>query len=223
MWRLYELYLCRKTADGFEKIYDFPIANTGEWECAFKINGTPDFHGGFHGYEHFTAVSFLPGPDGAEFVQESEIYLQGTRRELVALHRKQYLFQQGVLRLNQSLAWQKELFVSRRYLAMLPIRRREGDFLITDTARYQGVDYDVSREGHQTILSPGCRENIGEITILGKHSGIKARVSVDFENCFFIQNTPAYNKLYFNYASDGQVKRGDCWETSACYAFSYHP
>ena len=43
LWRLHNLYLCRKTSDGFERIYDFPLTTAGEWECAVKIEGTPHY------------------------------------------------------------------------------------------------------------------------------------------------------------------------------------
>lgn len=221
LWRLYQLYLCRKTENGFENIYDFPIANTGEWECAMKITGTPDFHGGFHGYEHFTKYSFSALDDRFEFVQESNIYLQGTRDDLVATHKKHYLFKDGALSIDQSLEWKKSVPVMRIYFAMLPIRRKEEDFQITDTALYNGECYDISEEGHTTPLSPGCELKVKEMTVCSKTSGITATLTVDYDNDFFIQNTPQYNKLYFNYAKDVQTKVGEVWKATSTYKFTY--
>ena len=221
LYRLHNLYLCRKTENGFENIYDFPLTTTGEWECAFKIEDTPDFHGGFHGYEHQKDFCVTPHEDSFEVTQSSEIYLQGTRDELVALHQKHYRFREGTLFLHQSLLWKRPVRINRAFLTMLPIRRLEGDFQITDTVLFRGETFDVSCAGHQTKVSSGSREIGSEITVLGRKSGILATVTSSPEKRVSIQNTPAYNKVYYYYTSDSEVKEGDLWEMDSTYRFEY--
>ena len=59
VWRLFELYSYKKTDDVFKKELNYPIVNGGEWECAIRIKDTPDFHGGYHGYENTLSACFV--------------------------------------------------------------------------------------------------------------------------------------------------------------------
>lgn len=220
LWRLYELYLCKRVGDSFENIYDFRLVNNGEWECALKIHGTPDFHGGFHGYEHQTDISINPTPASFEFTQLSDIILQGTEDDVVATHKKHYLFADGQLTLTQTVEWKKSVTVNPAYMCMLPIRRKDNDFQITDTAIFENERYDVSEEGHDTPLSH-FRNDIKKLTLLGKSSGIVATVSVDFDCEAYINNSSYYNKFYFNYLTDKETKVGECWNTVSVYKFDY--
>lgn len=218
LWRLYELYLCKRVGDSFENIYNFPVCNKGEWECAIRIVGTPDFHGGYHGYEHQTGFDINPTPSYFEFTQYSDIIAQGTRYDVIATHKKHYLFKDGSLTLTQSVDWKKSVDIDRAYMTMLPIRRKDDDFQITDTALYERKEYDVSCEGHESLRSV---QNAKTVCIYGKTSGIYAQVTVDFDNNFSIQNTPAYNKFYFKYAWDRATAVGESWNTVAEYKFTY--
>lgn len=221
LYRLYRLYLYKKTESGFEKIYDFPVTNGGEWECAVRISGTPDFHGGYHGYEHLTDTQFTENEDSLEFIQNSDIFLQGTRDRRIATHKKHYTFRDGTLFLHQELKWEYDAHIDRAFLTMLPIRRLEGDFNITDTACFEGKLYDISREGHSTDISPENKMFGREVCVFGKKSGIRATVTVDTPKNLFIQNTPQYNKVYFFYTEDSDVKCGDVWTTNSTYRFEY--
>jgi hypothetical protein len=221
LWRLHKLMLCRRVGDGFENIYDFPLTTSGEWECAFKIEGTPDFHGGFHGYEHQNCFTVTPEANRLLMMQESRIVLQGTKDEPVAFHRKEYECKDGLLTVRQHLKWERAVHINRAFMTMLPIRRKEEDFLITDTALYKGEEYDISMKGHKTPLSPGCKEKIYEMTVLGKESGIIATVTSSFCETFSIQNTEAYNKVYFSFARDSHVAVGDEWDTVSTFRLSY--
>lgn len=221
LYRLHQLTLHQREGDGFSPVYDFPLTTNGEWECAMKIAGTPDFHGGFHGYERLTATGLDAAADRVFFWQESRILLQGTRDETVALHRKEYVFAEGGVTVKQRLLWERECRIDRAFLTMLPIRRREGDFLISDTARFDGRDYDISRAGHKTPVSPGCSLSGRRMEILGKESGIAACVTCDRERNFFVQNTEAYNKVYFFYVQNEATRKGDVWESESGYSFRY--
>ncbi len=215
LWRLYELYLYDK--EGENRIYDFPICNKGEWECAVRIKDKPDFHGGYHGYEHLTDFEFLPRADKIEFTQSSKIILQGTKNEVIADHKKHYLFEEGTLTLTQHLKWHKTLPVERSFITMLPIRRKDGDFQITDTVLMDGREYDVSMEGHGFPHD----NDVKTATVYGKESGIRVSVTVDFDNLFFVQNTPAYNKFYFKNAYDRDIIAGEEWDTASVYLFDW--
>ena len=216
LWRLYELYLYDK--EGNNKIYDFPVCNKGEWELAVKIKDTPDFHGGYHGYEHLTDFGYTVNEGSFEFFQDSKIYLQGTRDTHIADHKKRYVFENGKLTLTQYVKWHKTLPVDRSFITMLPVRRNDGDFQITDTAVLNGVEYDVSHENHAFPLD---NKNVRTASIYGKKSGIRMSVSVDFDNLFFVQNTPAYNKFYFKNAYERDVIAGEEWNTKSVYAFEW--
>ncbi len=222
LFRLYRLYLYKKTADGFEKIYDFPITNGGEWECAVRITGTPDFHGGYHGYEHLTDTQIIENADSLGFIQNSNIYLQGTKDTCIATHSKHYTFRDGALHLHQKLCWHTDANIDRAFLTMLPIRRLEGDFQITDTARFEDTLYDISCEGHATEISAEHTKIGSEVCVFGKKSGIYATVSVDTPKRFFIQNTAQYNKVYYFYTEHSDVKNGDVWTVNSTYRFEYH-
>ena len=197
LWRLHKTHLFTRMGDDFLPVYDFPITNGGEWECAVRIVGTPDFHGGFHGYEKLLSTSFRPEEECLFFSQESRIVLQGTENEPVAFHRKEYEFRDGAVFLKQYLEWERSVEIDRAFLTMLPIRRMEGDFSITDTALWNGEEYDIAKEGHKTPISSGCKEKGTSLTVLGKKSGIRATVTSSLEKSLFVQNTAAYNKIYF--------------------------
>jgi hypothetical protein len=236
LWRLYELYLYDR--EGQNKIYDFPICNKGEWECALRIQDTPDFHGGFHGYEHAKSVTATVA-EGEEawveefrFVQESEIYLQGTRDTRIALHTKDYCFRDGKVTLRQKLVFDRELTMLFSYMGMLPIKRTSDDTpngeQICDRlmVNEDGTVYDVSKEGHKLPFSTGAGffRNLRSARLWGESSGITARMDLEGvvfpDNSFQISNADCYNKFYYSHAGDGAGHRilpGDVWELVSIY------
>lgn len=245
VWRFYEMY--SHTLKGEEFLSDFPYAvmNGGEWECAIRIDGTPDFHGGLHGYER--AKSVFAKADGKdielekdysmwaqelEFVQVSEIYRQGTQNELMANHVKHYIFKDGKVSLHQEVLWKQDAKILLAYLAMLPIRRTSDDtpngeqisdsFMIND----EQTVYDVSLENHDTGMSAlsDHKRGVKYAKIWGEKSGVCGEVSINgtiFDtNHFIVQKTKEYNKVYFSIAGDGvghEVKCGDKWEIDSLY------
>lgn len=246
VWRLYELYVCRQNeSGGFEPALPYPIVNGGEWECALQIEGTPDFHGGYHGYEHYTDITARA--DGHKldlgtasryeamqfsFEQNSEIYRQGTKNELMATHRKQYCFTGDTLHLHQELVWQQDVTVKHAYMAMLPIRRTadntDSGAPITDKIQtnLSTAVYDIAKIGHQTPLSSAEQQVSGvtEATVWSDTSHLKATMRLSGrllpDNSFFVQNTPTYNKLYFSYTGH---KNGHCTHLGETWALdSYY-
>lgn len=223
LWRLFQLYLFERKNDVFRPVYDYPIVNMGEWEWAVKIKDTPDFHGGFHGYERLVDASFSDEEDFFQFEQESRIYLQGTENEEIAHHFKKYTFSKDGLALSQRVVWTKAMPIERSFMTMLPIRRKEGGFSITDTAIYKGKKYDIRESEHNTPISQFETGQIldDKITILGVTSGISATVCVDFDNTFFVANPHRYNKLYVCNAKNTCTKVGEEWKSNTVYKFSF--
>lgn len=245
VWRFYELYSHTKKGEGFESDFPYAIFNGGEWECAIKIDGTPDFHGGLHGYEH--AKSVFAKADGKdieleknyslwaselEFVQLSEIYRQGTRDEVMATHVKHYIFKDGKVNLHQEIVWKQDVNIILAYTTMMPIRRTSDDtptgeqisdsFMIND----ETTVYDVSKENHDTGMSGlvDHKRDVKYVKIWGETSGVCGEVSVSgtiFEsNHFLVQKTKEYNKVYFSIAGDGvghEFKEGNKWEIDTLY------
>ncbi len=242
LWRLYEAYVYEKTADGMEQTLPYPIVSRGEWEAAIQVKDTPDFHGGYHGYELLTRVEAtvdgtlisLDAPQfiwGTEctFLQESDLICQGTRDEVLARHIKRYRFAEGQLRLEQEVHWEKAVPVTKAFMAMLPIRRTadstDAGIQITDWVTVNGESpaYDVSKIGHQTPISAGTgsEKDFHYAEIWGESSKLFARMSVEGDfpasRSFMVQNTPAYNKLYFAYARDHQTAVGEKWKITTKY------
>lgn len=247
VWRLYEMYAYH--TDSFGRLVQtkpYCILNGGEWECALRIDKTPDFHGGLHGYERqqsvFASVNAkdiilgkVSTPKVAEcfeFVQYSDIYRQGTRDEVIAKHVKHYMLKDGKLMLHQELEWKQEVTVLYAYMAMLPIKRTsdntpEGE-PISDYVMLNESDtvYDVRKIGHNTGISSVADHvrNVRYAKIWGASSGITAELHIHCpflkSNNFFVQNTEAYNKFYFSYAGDGvgyTVHPGEKWEIDTQY------
>lgn len=245
LWRILHLKAFEKTEDGFVQDLPYKLTTGGEWECALKIDGTPDCHGGFHGYEHLTKVSFTADgkkypldiersftAEKAVFVQESRIYKQGTVDELIALHTKEYIFENGAVKINQNIDWQQSLPVLRAYLCMLPVVRthnyKPDGILVTDSFQADGDDtvYDVSLEGHTTEYSTDkvLKQNVKKVKLWGKDSGLVCVVTADYDSLghdmFFVQNTAPFNKLYFTLVGANgayQTKVGENWRYSSCF------
>lgn len=242
LWRLYEAYVYQKTADGMEQALPYPIVNHGEWEAAIQVKDTPDFHGGYHGYERLTRVEATADgklirlgeaqrfwAEDFTFLQESDLICQGTRDEVLARHIKKYQFSGGVLRLEQQVHWEKEAELTKAFMAMLPIRRTadgtDSGLQLTDRVTVNGEPtvYDVSKIGHETPVSSGTGyvKDFCSAKIWGETSGITGEMRVEGvfpdSNQFMVQNTPAYNKLYFSYARDHQTKVGEDWTLTTEY------
>ena len=245
LWRILHLKVFKKTDDGFAQYLPYKLTTGGEWECALQIEGTPDCHGGFHGYEHLTKVTFIAddkeypldievsfSAKKAVFVQESRIYKQGTVDELIALHTKEYIFENGAVKINQNLEWKQSLSVSRADLCMLPVVRthnyKPDGILVTDSFEADGDSqvYDVSKEGHKTAYSTDMElhQNVKRVKLWGKESGLVCVVTTDYESLgedmFFVQNTAPFNKLYFTYVGANgayQTKVGEKWSYGSCF------
>lgn len=245
LWRLWELYTYEFRDGKMVQSLPYKVMSAGEWECALKIVGTPDFHGGFHGYEHIIYVSARADgkpvstdeqrdlwTDRFEFTQVSRIVKQGTKDELVAYHTKRYLFENGEMTINQELSWATDCEIQFGYMAMLPIRRTHDDtptgeqisdhIMINDDPTV----YDVTKAGHMTPVSSqkNLASGVHRAKIWGETSGLVAEVSIDGDMresaTFMVQNNETYNKLYFSHAGGGNgynIQSGEKWHCQSKY------
>lgn len=218
---------------------EYELLNGGEWECAMRIKDTHDFHGGLHGSERYKKVScMIDGvtadiftnqsvwADNVEFYQKSDIFLQGTCNDVIAVHHKWYEFSENGVSVRQKIEWKGSFVIEKAFMAMLPIKREsESGISISDCARIDGSEkvFDVSKPGHE--LNGGeTMSDVRYAEVWGEKSGIYAKVSFLSElsktNTFFIQNNQMYNKVYFSYAGDGgkhTTYDGEIWETHSHY------
>lgn len=245
LWRIYGAFAC-ELENGVFKETPYLIIRDGEWECALRLKGTRDFHGGIHGYEHQKEI--LAEADGKpidiktpctiwvdsfRFVQKSLIVKQGTLDEPLCNHVKDYLFSDGGLTLTQDLEWLQPMEVLLAYLAMLPIRRTHDDTetgeILTDRiiTNLSDTVYDVGKTGHETEISTlsNAKSGVNWVKLWGEKSGITAELSIlkDDVPCtsiFYIQNADIYNKLYYSCAGNGTpypVASGDKWHFESRY------
>lgn len=244
LWRFYGAYTFERHGDSFVQTLPYPIISAGEWECALCLQGTRDFHGGIHGYEHqkefFAEADGTPidismpqslWVDSFRFVQKSVIVKQETLDEAVCLHTKDYLFSKGGVTIDQDIEWVQPMTVEFAYLAMLPIKRTHDDTetgeLICDRAMTNLSDdvYDVGKLWHMTDISTlkNCKKGVRWAKIWGQGSGITAEMSILSDdipdsNLFFIQNNQSYNKLYFSFAGNHHpVNSGERWHMTSRY------
>ena len=246
VWRLHEgnFYEINNNIPS-RPIYPYSVVTCGEWECAIRIDNSPDAIGGFHGYEKKIKVSaeadgipVFPGEKNsitAEkfiFTQESEIYRQTTKNEVLAYHIKNYCFSNGKMNIHQEIIWQKEIQVLHAYLAMLPIRRTSDDtdsgIQITDrvSVNTSNKEYDITKIGHNTEISTPAHtvSDVTKALIWGNSSKITAEMQVkdqiNKDNYFFVQNTQEYNKLYYSPLGKKDVyntKKDECWQIDSTY------
>lgn len=245
LWRLWELYAYDYKDGMMVQSLPYKVMSAGEWECAVKIIGTPDFHGGFHGYEHFIDVSAKADGktvgignyanmwlDCFEFSQISQIVKQGTIDEKVALHIKKYTFKDGEMKIGQELLWETDCQIQFGYMAMLPIRRTHDDTpdgeQISDhiTINDDPTVYDVTKTGHDTPISShkNLKGGIRKAKIWGEKSGLVAEVEIvgnmHDSATFMVQNNETYNKLYFSHAGGGKayaIQSGEQWHCTGSY------
>ena len=245
LWRLYELFGVEIKDGNVRNNPPYCIMNAGEWECAIAIAGTPDFHGGFHGYEHLTSVTLKADGkeldinedadlwvDSVEFSQTSQMYKQGTKNEVVADHIKHYLFKDGGLTISQGVLWAQSLDVRFAYLSMLPFRRTHNNApdgeQISDHLQVAGDPnvYDITNVGHDTPYSPPARPlgDVRKLKVWGEKSGFAAEVTIDgnFTDSatVMVQNNLNYNKVYFSFAGGGKpyiTEKGESWKIRTVY------
>lgn len=220
------------------------VVNAGAWECAIEIDGLPDFHGTYHGYEKMDSIDmytnnvkadingvFNVWVDTFKIIYRSKLIKQGTEADYIADVLRIYEWGPDGLKLTQRYNWlQSFARIKNAYLTMLPILRwtnyqDPSSKLITDTA-YTDLDfieYDVSGTNFQPGINAQI-DNINQAVIYGTQSKISADVTVNYKNnqiknMFNVSNAEQYNKFYYSYCTGQGVNIGDKWEVESIFKF----
>ena len=224
MWRLSIAYACDENLEN-------PLAVTigGEWDMALRLEGRPDFIGGYaHGDEHVKEIKFFVDGkerDVREFTRITEIeslkiVVDSTGFDPLdnvtpALeHHKEYTASFEGIRLDQRVEWLGDFPLNYCYLAMMPPAKIYTDSFYTNLT--EPCDLDLSK--HPSV------KGATSATVYGKESGLYYTMTVN-EYTIFGEGTLrirdnancSYNKMYFDFTSKGEAKKGDIWETFTCY------
>ena len=198
-WRIDKCYYCNAN-----KVVQYPITNTGEWEMAIEISGAPDFIGGnAHGDE--VLVSFHVLIDGVEIDDVTTIAEQefdtvrivettllydpndeatlSTRTSFtpIGTHGREYIISKDGIRLAQEVTLDTALTLGSSYMTMFPIIRGNdavSEDQITDHyyANNNYTVYDVSVGGSGDGY--GWKNNVTRATIWGEDSGVSATLEM---------------------------------------------
>ncbi|MBQ5746874.1 MAG: hypothetical protein IIV81_02935 [Clostridia bacterium] len=224
MWRLSVAYSCD---DNLKEPYAVSVG--GEWDMALRLEGRPDFIGGYaHGDEHVETIRFIINGEERDVREFGEITEIDTLEIVVdstgfdpldnvtpaIKHHKKYTASFEGIRLDQRVEWLGDFTLNYCYLAMMPPAKKYTDSYYTNLT--EPCDLDLSK-------SPTVN-GATSATVYGKESGLYFTMSVNEYDVF---NKPrlrirdnancSYNKMYFDFTSGGEVKKGDIWETFTIY------
>ena len=214
----------------------FALTTSGEFECALKLEGAPDFMGGSsHGSEIVKSIEFfvdganvspssissLTSFDILRIVEQSELYDPSDETTLVAIHGKEYIFTRDKLTINQTVLWKKSESLVNSYLAMLPVAKTVTSEIALNT-NYQKT----------TISSNyGFYYNADTAISWDDTKGFSVRFSkpkweingqnIVNNNQFILTDNGGgqYNKQYFVCCTGGTVAENDLWKTTTEYEF----
>ena len=226
-WRIEDIYHCDEDLTEIKC-----LSAKGEWECAVRLEGRPDFSGGTaHGDEVFQNVKFIIDgkktlPQDIESVMEFEkmiivenslLYDPNDSKTVIAKHGKEYTFTSEGFDLRQSVIWQIDDELSSCYLAMFPVSKRVTDHVYFET-------------DHTFLEIPKaedcCRDNCKRATIYSDENNFYAEFYVSeypdgYEKsgeCLISDNGGGpYNKMYYRAASGGRVTVGTTWKSATHY------
>ena len=228
IWRLSAVYFCN---NAFEPIR--PLTRSGaEWEMALKIDGRPDFIGGYaHGDEVFQNVKLTI--DGEE-CEITEISAPKSFNELIfevwsvgydpndsiteaLLHYKKFIVNESGVKVEQSVEWLEDFELGNSYMAMMPPLKCETDFYFDDN--------DTAIKEIPTIVSIAKTCNAKALYLLGNAGfkfglcAVKYLSGENGENTYLVSDNGGvpYNKLYFVLQHKGFVNEGDVWKTVTRY------
>lgn len=224
IWRLSIAYMCDDSLEN-------PTAITigGEWDMALRLADRPDFIGGHaHGDEIFSEISFIVNgikTDITDLVKATEIDSMTIIEDSVGFdpldnitevlkHHKEYTISLDGIRIDQRVEWLGDYPLNYCYMAMMPPAKAYTDSFYTNLT--EPCDLDISK-------SPKV-DGATSVTVYGKESGLYFTMSVNEYNTYSKPKVRlrdngggAYNKMYFDYTSGGDVKKGDVWETFTQY------
>jgi len=236
-WRIVEAYCCDEEGERL-----FGIVDGGEWEMAIMLEGRPDFIGGNnHGNE--IVEEFTVSVDGEEYdiasvtekkefktvvvFEKTKMFDPSETSMKVAVHEKNYIFDEQGLSLTQYVSWMNICDVTCGYMAMLPVIREDGwnnTLKVTGTdGNIFPVEYSLSKNGTSPTLGKVGGVLSAEIA---SDAGFTAsfemtkNVGIARDEMFFVTSSPTRNKMYF-LCTDQQKKYvtsiGECWKTQTKY------
>lgn len=231
VWRIAKAVHCD---EDFSVIED--CTTTGEWECAVKLDGRPDFSGGFlHGDEVLDSITFFV--DGAivditdfttitevesfKVIQTSNLYDPNDGTTVIARHGSEHNFTSKSLEISQSVTWRVAATVVNAYLAMFPPLKSLTDNLITNKD-YEIVELpQVYEEADITsaILYSDTKKFSSQFDINDYPKGLSTT-----SNTFLCtdNNGNNYNKCYYTTVrgSSYSVSIGEEWKSNATYSIT---
>lgn len=233
-WSTYHAY---HTDDSFGSQTDLTIS--GEWDCAVKLNGRPDFSGGnTHGDEIMSSIqAFLNGKPinyasltslttfkELRIVQQSALYDPNDGVTKIADHAKEWIFTEadGMV-LNQALNWTINATLDNCFLAMYPPNKTE--------CNRGMMDCDFVIETLESTNYTITKEKVRKAFMYKTGGGLSAEVSIPVypegltggdRATFSDNNGLSYNKLYFKVCSGGTISSGDLWKSQTVYKLDYN-
>lgn len=244
IWKLAEVYICKKNELDFTLAFEQPLVINGEWECAIKEEGQPDFIGGLiHGDEHMEEIKVIV--DGSPIdlsnyktyicnnitiIETSSLYRCNSKKnEKVATHGKKYSIDFKKLIVGQVINWEKSLSLESSYLCMLPVARQ---YIGTETyiTSEGATDFDYKVldliKNHSNI---DRKKGVKYAEIWNKEKGYQFYARVKTlesnnleENAFFFANAPQYNKFYFDYCGNNyNTQIGEVWKNESEYVYNF--
>lgn len=226
VWRLMYVYDCK-----YHQVIGTVMNRRGEFECAIKLQGRPDFSGGYvHGDEIDQQVTFLC--DGVvktaantsgfynEFrvVRNSILYDPVDNTTPIAEHGVEYIYTVNGLEINQSVKWLVDASLAGCYLAMLPILKTFSTYRYDDT-NFKKVE---NTQSNYSVTIPNAKSVTEYI------DGISTTMEIDEYptgltggDCALVtdNNGESYNKVYFVICTGGTVANGTLWKSKTKYLF----
>ncbi len=224
IWRLSIAFACD---DNLSE--PFAVTVGGEWDMALRLEGRPDFIGGYaHGDEHFTEIKFIVDGkerDVREFTNATEIESLRIIEDSIGYdpldsvtpaiqHHKEYTASFDGIRLDQKVKWLGDFPLNYCYLAMMPPAKAYTDSFYTNLTDPCKLDLSKSPTVNGATSA----------TVYGKESGLYFTMTINEYTVFGkgrlrIRDNAggSYNKMYFDFTSSGQVKKGDVWNTFTHY------
>lgn len=230
-WRIDSLYA---VDDSFNS--RFQCTTSGEWECAVRLSGRPDFSGGrAHGDEVYTYLLFLV--DGTPYqysdlsalgvasfetlkiIETTTLYDPNDSVTAIATHYREYTFTKENVTIRQKLVWSITDTADACYLAMFPVAKTVSDMCYLDTV-YQPDDttdfYGDNAKAKKATVYSDTLGFLGSFEITKYPTGL---VGGDILN---IRDNGGgdYNKMYYNVCTGGTVTTGDVWDSETIYTFN---
>lgn len=225
-WRLSQAFA---VDDRLENGYEL-TPHGAEWDMAVKLNGRPDFIGGYaHGDEIYTALSVHLDGTGVEMEALSTLTAFDELRIAVAStgydpaepaaqalrHFKEFIITAKGIALQQRVEWLNDYTLGSSYLAMMPPLKTLTDLFYTN----------ADPTPKDAVSNYGSVPGATRAVVFGTASGISFEMAVPQYphltggNKFYMTDNHGrpYNKMYFIVCNGADVCRGDVWESTTKY------